>query len=148
MKKFRFLLILAVAMLAFTSCTTLSRSMREPNVRIELKADDMILSEPVTGTATVIRVFGIDWKRLFKGEYATVTAPIMGLTPELLPEGASHAIYDMLEKNPGWDFVMYPQAKSESYRVLGLGLIYSETETTVTARLGKLKGGPRPPRRE
>ena len=139
MKKFRFLLILAVAMLAFTSCTSLTRTMREPNVRIELNADDMILSEPVTGTATVIRVFGIDWKRLLKAEGAYATAPIMGLTPELLPDGSSQAIYDMLEKNPGWDFVMYPQAKSESYRVLGLGLLYSETETTVTARLGKLK---------
>ena len=110
MKKFRFLLILAVAMLAFTSCTSLTRTMREPNVRIELNADDMILSEPVTGTATVIRVFGIDWKRLLKAEGAYATAPIMGLTPELLPEGSSQAIYDMLEKNPGWDFVMYPQA--------------------------------------
>lgn len=139
MKKFRFLLILGVAMLAFSSCTTLSRSMREPNVRIELNADDMILSEPVSGTATVVRVFGIDWKRLFKGEYASSMAPIMGITPELLPEGSSQAIYDMLEKNPGWDFVMYPQTKSERYSVLGLGLLYSETETTVTARLGKLK---------
>ena len=139
MKKFRCLLILAVAILAFSSCTTLSRSMREPNVRLELNADDIELSEPVSGTATIVRVFGIDWKRLFKGEYASVTAPIMGLSPELLPEGSSQAIYDMLEKNPGWDFVMYPQTKSEKYSVLGLGLIYSETETTVTARLGKLK---------
>jgi len=113
--------------------------MREPNVRVELNADDIILSEPVTGTATVVRVLGIDWKRLFKAEGASVSAPIMGITPEFLPSGSSQAIYDMLEKNPGWDFVMYPQAKSESYRVWGLGLIYSETETTVTARLGKLK---------
>ena len=139
MKKFRFLLILAVAVLTFSSCTTLTRTMREPNVRIELDADDLVLSEPVTGTATVIRVLGIDWKRLFKSEGAYASAPIMGLTPELLPAGSNQAIYDMLEKNPGWDFVMYPQAKSESYRVWGLGLLYSETETTVTARLGKLK---------
>ena len=139
MKKFRFLMILAVAVLTLSSCTSLTRTMREPNVRIELDADDMVLSEPVTGTATIVRVFGIDWKRLFKGEGATVSAPIMGITPELLPDGSSQAIYDMLEKNPGWDFVMYPQAKSESDRVLGLGLLYSETQTTVTARLGKLK---------
>ena len=142
MKKFRFLLILAVAMLAFTSCTSLTRTMREPNVRFELNADDMVLSEPITGTATVIRVFGIDWKRLFKAEYATACAPVLGLSPMefvSMPDGASQAIHDMLEKNPGWDFIMYPQTKSESYRVLGLGLLYSETETTVTARLGKLK---------
>ena len=142
MKKFRFLLIAAVALLAFTSCTSYSRLMREPNVRFELNGDDMVLSEPVSGTATVVRVFGIDWKRLLKFESATASAPVLGISPMefvSMPDGASQAIYDLLEKNPGWDFIMYPQYKSESYRVLGLGLLYSETETTVTARLGKMK---------
>ena len=142
MKKSRYLLLLAVSLLAFTSCTSLSRTMREPNVKLELNANDMELSEPVTGTATVVRVFGIDWKRLFNYESATVCAPVMGLSPMELataPVGASQAIYDLLEKNPGYDVVLYPQYKSKSYNVLLLGLLYSETETTVTARLGKLK---------
>jgi hypothetical protein len=139
MKKFRFLLILAVAILAFSSCTSLSRSMREPNVRFELNADDMVLSEPVTGTATIIRVFGIDWKHLFKTKQGTIGVPVVGNIPGFLSSDNSYAVYDLLEKNPGWDFLMYPQYKTENYRVLGMGLLYSETGVTVTARLGKLK---------
>ena len=128
----------------FASCNTYKHSMREPNVRVNLTAEDVILSNQVVGEATVVRVLGIDWARLFgKSEIGEsvkanrVELPIIGninITSE-----ASYAMYNMMQKNPGYDVVVYPQV--ESYRhapILGTDL-YSKTTYKVTARLGKLK---------
>ena len=62
--------------------------------------------------------------------------PFIGLPVEA---GANYALFKMMQQNPGYDVVIYPQV--ESYRhapVLGTD-IYSKTTYKVTARLGKLK---------
>ena len=142
MKKFRLLLICAVATLFMTSCHTYRHGMVTPNSYVEYHAEDVDLSEQVTGEATVYRVIGIDWIHLFGtkeiGETASIgtTIPFIGLS---IPGGANYALYNMMKKNPGYDVVVYPQV--ESYRhapVLGTD-IWSKTTYKVTARLGKLK---------
>ena len=141
MKHLKFLPLVIVAMMTFASCSTMTHSMREPLVRFDLNAHDMELSAPVTGTATCVRVLGIDWQRLFSNTSASTGIYVIGdlLNSTVAPGSKEYAVYDMIEKNPGWDFVVYPQYHSENHRFWGLGLIYSKTTTTVTARMGRLK---------
>lgn len=142
MKKFRLLLLCGIAALFMTSCHTYRHSMKEPNAYVEYHADDFTLSDAVTGEATVTRVIGIDWVHLFGtkeiGESASVgtTIPYIGMA---IPDGANYALYKLMQKNPGYDVVIYPQVESHRYApVLGTD-IYSKTTYKVTARLGKLK---------
>ena len=124
------------------SCNTYHHSMKGPNAYLELKASDFDLSGTVTGEATVTKIIGIDWQRLFGKEEIGET-PSMGTTipfiGAVIPSGANYALYDLMKKNPGYDVVVYPQV--ESYRhapILGTD-IFSKTTYKVTARLGKLK---------
>ena len=141
MKKFSLFLICAACML-LASCNTYRHSMREPNAFVEYHAEDFILSDQVTGEATITRVFGIDWARLF-GEKELATTPSFGTQIPIvgLPvtNGANYALYNLMKKNPGYDVVIYPQV--EVYRhapILGTDF-FSKTTYKVTARLGKLK---------
>jgi len=142
MKKFRLLLVCGIVALFMTSCHTYRHSMKEPNAYVEYHADDFTLSDAVTGEATVTRVIGIDWVHLFGtkeiGESASVGTiiPYVGMA---IPDGANYALYKLMQKNPGYDVVIYPQVESHRYApVLGTD-IYSKTTYKVTARLGKLK---------
>lgn len=142
MKKFRLLLVCGIAALFMTSCHTYRHSMKEPNAYVEYHADDFTLSDAVTGEATVTRIIGIDWVHLFGtkeiGESASVGTiiPYVGMA---IPDGANYALYKLMQKNPGYDVVIYPQVESHRYApVLGTD-IYSKTTYKVTARLGKLK---------
>ena len=46
-----------------------------------------------------------------------------------------YAIYDLMKKNPGYDFVMYPQV-TKTYKQFPL--LYRKVDVTVKARMGKL----------
>ena len=132
----RVLPILILVVLLASSCSTTFRTMREPSVLFELTGHDYVLSdEAATGEATVLYVFGIDWKRLFgHTDRAEFDAPIVGL--ESIVKGAEqYAIYDLMEKNPGYDFVMYPQM-TKSYKQFPL--LYRKVKVSVKARMGKL----------
>lgn len=133
MKKSLFVLLLAVLAFGATSCSSTVKSMKEPLSYIELNSKDYTLSDIKTGEATVVRVLGVDWARLFNITAGTVSAPIIGI-----PVSASqmYAIYDLLDKNPGYDFVMYPQVYDKTSGVPG---IFTKTDIKVSARLGKLK---------
>lgn len=142
MKKLALLLVCGITVLFMSSCHTYRHSMREPNAYVEYHADDFILSDQVTGEASVTRVIGIDWAHLFGTNelgdtpaFGTVI-PVIGLK---LDGGANYAMYNMMQKNPGYDVVIYPQVEAYRYApVLGTD-IYSKTTYKVTARLGKLK---------
>ena len=137
-------MVCAIACLFMSSCHTYRHSMKEPNTYVEYHAEDFILSEQVTGEATVVRVLGIDWKHLFGTKEIAGTEPTMGTTvpvlgQTLLPIGVNYALYNMMQKNPGYDVVIYPQVESYRYApVIGTD-IYSKTTYKVSARLGKLK---------
>ena len=149
MKKLRLVLVCAIACLFMSSCHTYRHNMREPNSYVQYHAEDFELSEQVVGEATVVRIIGIDWQHLFgtkeiAGTEANLLEPTMGTTIPVigqvsLPTGVNYALYNMMQKNPGYDVVIYPQVESHRYApVIGTD-IYSKTTYKVSARLGKLK---------
>ncbi len=151
MKKLNVLVLaFAVATLAFLgSCTSVKQSMREPNVHIELTKSDYSLSEQVSAEAQTTKILSIDLARLFKKETGNLeggaamgislaTIPVVGTA--LADQTANYALYNMMQANPGYDFVMYPQYHTKVVKpVLGIGAIMTITNVKATARLGKLK---------
>ena len=135
MKKSLIVILLAVVAFVATSCSASTKTMREPNVRFELTSNDYVLSDVVYGEARVVRVLGIDWARLFtvKSGFIENNASIIGV---ILTSDEVYALYDLLEKNPGYDFVMYPQTTVVTTGVSG---IYTNTNVKISARLAKLK---------
>ncbi len=145
MKKISVLLICAVCAMMFASCNVYNHTMKDPNAHVELYAADFELSGPVTGEATVTKIVMIDWERIFgtsktgtvEGGPNAFSIPVIGAY--LQSHGADYAIYDMMQKNPGYDVVFYPQVEMhKSAPILGTD-IFSTTTYKVTARLGKLK---------
>lgn len=132
----RLLPILVLVVLFASSCSSTYRTMREPNVRFELTGHDYILSDDaVSGEATVVYVLGIDWAHLFSSKTADFDAPIFGLS-DMIRGAETYAIYDLMQKNPGYDFVMYPQITKKAS---GFPFIYKKVDVEVKARMGKLK---------
>lgn len=125
-----------ILLLMASSCTTLNKTMRESNTLVEFKKEDFVLTEQVTGTAKQIKVLGIDWGRIFKKEKGkTVSTPLIG--GRTVPgKMESYALHDMLYSNMGYDVVFYP-----SYEITRLNILFlfTKTEVTVRARLGKLR---------
>lgn len=135
MKKSVFFVLLAVLALAATSCSTTMKTVKEPIVQFELTSHDYVLSPQVVGEATVTRVLGIDWARIFTNRFGAITTPIYGITTTASLDDM-YAVYDLLEKNPGYDFVMYPQFTVKSDGIEG---IFVKKTIKVVARLGKVK---------
>ena len=129
------IVLLAMVAMFATSCSMTSKSMREALVKFDLNSSDYVLSQPVSGQATVVLVFGIDWARLFNQKIGNFSYPIVG-SDILMGLNTQYAIYDLMEKNPGYDFVMYPQFVVKESGVKGL---FTKADIKVTARLGKLK---------
>ncbi|SHF75348.1 hypothetical protein SAMN05444274_108122 [Mariniphaga anaerophila] len=65
MKRFAYLLFIGLIVL-MNSCSVSNHSMKTPNYHIEFYKSDFDYSEQVSAEATSVRVFGIDWRRLFK----------------------------------------------------------------------------------
>ena len=141
MKKRHLLLILALTSLVMTSCTSYRHSMREPNSHVEFVASDFELSDPVSAEASVTHILWIDWQRTFGTSRAGFAnngreLPIIG---NMVYGGANIALYKLMQENPGYDVIFYPQVEEHrSAPILGSG-IYSHTTYKVTARLGKMK---------
>ena len=129
------------------SCTSVGKTMKTPNSRVELNADDFDFSDQVEATAKSTMILGIDFSRLFKVESGSIggsAASLLGGIPVIGSSISSptqgYALYDMMENNPGYDVVMYPQFTTKtSCPVLGLCLIVNHQTVTAKARLGKLK---------
>ena len=140
MKRLSIIAAICGVAILFSSCSASHHTMREPNVRVELTANDFELSDQVVGEAEVVKVFGIDWARLFStkvGETSgmvNLNIPIVGNL--VMDNGSNYAVYDMMQKNPGYDVVVYPQVESHGTNFL---FLFSTTNYKVTARLGKLK---------
>ncbi|MBL7909840.1 MAG: hypothetical protein JNJ41_02145 [Bacteroidia bacterium] len=146
----KILSIVAIAAGIFlTSCTNINRSMREPNTRLNLEKKDFTLSDQVTGEATSTKILGIDFKRLFLKESgshindnSSLALPSLASIPVIggfVVDGtAGYALYDMMQKTPGYDVVLYPQYETTVKRPIGIGFIYKVTTVKATARLGKL----------
>lgn len=151
MKRFTLKTIVIISVLAglLSSCTSLNKTMREPNVRVELQKEDFELSKQVTAEAQETKIIGIDFSRLFKKETGTVVSPSPALIDfasipvigSMFQNRASgYALYELMINNPGYDVVIYPQYEVEVKKpILGIGFLTKITKVKVTARLGKLK---------
>ena len=135
MKKSFIIVLLTVIAFAATSCSATLKTIKEPLVHFQLNSSDYVLSEQVSGEATVNRIFGVDWARLFTNKYGSITTPVYGITTAL-DFNSQYAIYDLIEKHPGYDFVMYPQFTTKTS---GVPSIFEQTTIKVVARLGKVK---------
>lgn len=146
-KNFLKLFVLAGTIAVFTSCTSINKSMREPNTRVNLTKADFSLSDQVTGEATSTRILTIDWERLFMKKTGTVDNGVMSVSLASIPviggvvtdRTANYALHNMMTANPGYDVVFYPQYETKVSRpALGIGFIYRVTNVKATARLAKL----------
>ena len=143
-------MVMFVAVIAaFSSCTTLNQSMREPNTKVNLNKSDFSLSEQVTAEATCTKILGIDFERLFTKKTGKVdngarislislaSIPVIGSF--ISDKTANYALYNLMNENPGYDVVFYPQYETKVLKpILGIGFITTITTVKTTARLGKL----------
>lgn len=145
MKETKTTLLGLICAIGLASCTLNTKMMREPNAHMEWKKDDFTYSAQVTGEATSVKIVGIDWARLFKkevgntqGGVASSSIPIIGpiLDKFLGDKTVSYAMFDMMDKNQGYDVILYP---SIDVRKKGIPFFYTTTKAKVTARLAKLK---------
>jgi hypothetical protein len=152
-----------VLIVFLSSCSVSNHSMKTPNYHIEFYKSDFEYSKQVTAEATSVRVFGIDWNRLFKWETGqvnsdrfnqqtqnitisgnivteTVAGAFSTVVPVLGDHGkgkvSSYALFNLMKENPGYDVVIYPQYESKKFIV---PIFYSKRIVKVTARLGKIK---------
>jgi len=144
---FTFLVVMA-GMMFFSSCTSVHKTMREPNARVEFVKSDFTFSEQLTASATSTMILTIDWQRIFKQETASIDGASMMIDVSMIPvignvvvdKTANYALYELMKKNPGWDVVFYPQFETKIDKpVLGIGFIYKTSTVTTTARLAKIK---------
>lgn len=141
------MLFIVALVAAFTSCSSLNSSLREPNVRVELNKNDFALSGQVSAEATTTTYFGIDFERLFVKKTGSVEgggAPVLSLASVpvigavMSDKTANYALYEMISKNTGYDVIFYPTYEKKVVKPIGLG-IYKITTVKATGRLGKLK---------
>jgi hypothetical protein len=144
MKFFKTLVFVAAMVSLMAGCTATHRTMREPNVLVELEKGDFTLSPQVTASASATRIFSIDWSRLFKKETGAVQGGVLSFTIPvignlLVDPTANYALFNLMKENEGYDVVFYPQYETTTKApILGLGFLYKTTDVTVKARLGKL----------
>ncbi|HOP04479.1 MAG TPA: hypothetical protein PL017_03265 [Tenuifilaceae bacterium] len=160
--KFFTFFLLAGTALFMSSCTVSNRSMKTPNHHIEFYKGDFEYSPQVSAEANSVRVFGIDWQRLFSWEsgtieteassqasqiaiggnavsdngFGTVTAVIPVVGDFAKGRVSSYALHKLMEENPGYDIVIYPQYEKKTFI---FPIFYSKRTVKVTARLGKIK---------
>lgn len=140
----RFFMLAGVVTL-LSSCSTANLGVSKANVYYEFGRNDMDVSAQKTAEAKQIKVFGIDFLRLFKkesgnfnadgyaGEFSSI--PLVGsyINPTKVQ---NYALFNLLQQEPGFDFVLYPRFEQKS---TGIPLLFVVTKTKVTARLGKIK---------
>lgn len=141
-------IVVAIAIsIGFSNCTTLNKSMREPNVKLNLTKSDFTLSNQFEAEASSVKIIGIDWGRLFtkktgeisgnSDKISVASIPVLGTL--LTDKTSNYALYNLMNNNPGYDVIFYPQYESKVVKpFLGIGFITKITTVKTTARLGKL----------
>ena len=160
-RNYLFLLLIPIV---FSGCSIIDRTMQTPNYHIEYYKADFEYSQQVNAEATVVRVFCVDWSRLFKWNSATISNstegssagtgisigasipidPIVGILSTVIPvfgdkakgTANTYALYSLMAENPGYDVVIYPQYETKKFII---PFIYSKRTAKVTARLAKIK---------
>ena len=138
MKKISIILSVLAMTLLMGSCMSTQMTLSGSVPEIQLKPEHLEVTQPMDATAVTVRVFGIDWERLFTSRSAAIRASVYTPMP-LIDKTDMYAIYSLLKQNEGYDMVLYPQFTTVVRKpFLGLGAIYKVTEVKVTARMAKL----------
>lgn len=139
---------LFLASVLFSSCTTVNKTIREPDARVRLEKEDFTLSDQVSAQAKSTTIVGIDFGRLFRKETGNVEGGKLGIGPGSLPiignvisdQTANYALFKLLTNNEGYDVIFYPQYRTKVVKpILGIGFLTKITTVNTKARLGKLK---------
>jgi len=150
MKRFKIIIFSIFIVMFYSSCSYVHKTMQEPNIQVEFYKSDFIFSEQFTAEATQTFFFGLDFERLFSVKSASTESgsdilpsissiPIVGGMQVLKPKSTeAFALYNLMEANPGYDVVFYPQYETIEVRPVGLSILVIKT-VKVTARLGKLQ---------
>lgn len=135
--------------ITFGACTSIHKSLNDSNSRVNFSKNDFDFSEKLSAEAKTVKILGVDWARLFtkrNGSFSNGgTTPIgVGSLPVvgsiITDNTQAYAIHKLLEQNPGYDAVFYPQYTSSVIKpFLGLGFIVKISDVKAEARLGKLK---------
>ena len=146
-----FLMVVMGIMLITPSCTLYSRKGTSQASTVFLEKSDYVLSEPKTATGETKIVFGFSIGENDKaadvatyttqgaeGGFAIPTGCCLASVVDPSAQAKSIALYNLLEKNPGYDAVMSPSYQVETHMPCGIPL-FSTTTVTVTARLIKYK---------
>ena len=141
------ILLIGIAVAMLSGCTSINKIMREPNSKVQLVKSDFTLSEQVSAEATSTKILCIDWSRLFMSKSGTVVGGAAGISLASIPvfgnilsdHTANYALYELMQNNPGYDVVFYPQYESKTVKPIILGFLFKTTTVKVTAKLGKLK---------
>lgn len=136
MKKSIFLL--GAGLMLLSSCSTSYNSIKAPANYVEFEKEDFNFSEQKSAEAQKTQILGIDWARLFTKKYGSAEGvmrmPVVG--NPFTDNTSMYALYNLLQSNPGYDVIFYPQIEKTSK---GFWPFYVKTTSKVKARLGKIK---------
>lgn len=151
MKNFKLLIPVSVMGLLLISqgCTLYSRKGTTQASTVFLEKNDYTLSEPKTAKGETKIVFGFSTGENDKaadvttytthetaGGFALASGCCLAGVVDPSAQAKSLALYNLLEKNPGYDAVLSPSYMVETHMPCGIP-IFSTTMVTVTARLVK-----------
>lgn len=147
MKNKLFFTAITILSLMLTNCTTINKTIREPNSKVEFKKDDFLFSNQIMAEATTVKVFGIDFPRMVLKKKGSVDGSRFKLSASIPVIGnmitdytANYALFNLMNDNSGYDVVFYPQYETKVFKpVLGIGFLTKITTVKISARLGKLK---------
>jgi hypothetical protein len=138
-KSLKIALLFGLLALTGAGCMTARYDITGTTPVVKLDIEDLEVTEPLEATAVTIKVFGVDWQRLFSSQSAEIRGSVYSSLISM-SRTENYAVYNLLKKNTGYDVVLYPQfSKVVRKPFLGMGMIYNVTEVKVTARMAKLK---------
>jgi phosphoribosylamine-glycine ligase len=140
-------LLLGFVVVLFSGCTMTNHSMREPNAHMQWHKADFSYSGQVSAEASTTKILMIDWQRLFKKESGTIAGgmtsivdisslPVIGQV--LYDRTSSYALYKLMQDNPGYDVIFYPQYEVTNKYPSIFRVFFQKTDVKVTARLAKI----------
>lgn len=141
--KFLLFALLAISV-GFTSCKSSQVGMYNSDSQLQLRTFDLDITDNRTASATVTRIIGIDFERLLSvntGNFSkngianAIALPVLGA--EIVTPDQAYALRALIDENNGmeYDMVLYPRFK----RTTTSFVVFTVTETTVTAKLAKIK---------
>ncbi len=155
--------------LLVSSCTVSKRQINSQNYHVEFYKADFEYSQQVNGSATIVRILGIDWNRIFKtseggidkgnnnsafqsGVSAVYSDNFGGITPMVTANYVLNSlpIVGAVLKDKDEAYAVHNLLfNNPGYDVLifpqfenvkkGFPLIYTKNQVKVTARLAKIK---------